>query len=228
MTDPSPRRSRPGAAAETSRPIGQPANTALLDRDELLMLYQTVAPRLADNRAPILVVTSATSGAGVSTVAREFGQVVAGEIRKTVLLLVASPKVEEANSLAAVIDRDLPVDKAIEADPEIPLLYHARLCTRGGHASRLFESAELDRVLSHALQFIRLILIDAPPVLSDMTALTLARRAAGVILVVEAEKTRTSVVEQARRSIESTEGRLCGVILNKRRHRGKRPLFGRS
>jgi len=190
------------------------------------MLYQTVAPRLGDNRAPILVVTSATSGEGVSTVTREFSQVVAGEIGKPVLLLVASPKVEEANSLGAAIKGELPVDKAIEADPEIPLLYHAKLCTRGSHASRLYESAELDRVLSHALQFTKLVLIDAPPVLSDATALTFARRAAGVLLVVEAEKTRTSVVEQARRSIESAEGRLCGVILNKRRRRGSPP--GRS
>ncbi len=219
MINPSPRRPRPGTAITPSRTIARPAGTSLIDRDDLLILYQTVAHYLTEDRPPILVVTSAAHGEGVTTVAREFGQVVAGEIGKSVLLIVASPEVDESNGLGKVIEGERPFDQAIEADTNVPLLYHTRLCTRGSRASLLFDSTELDRVLSQALRFTKLVLVDAPPVLSDVTALAFARRAAGVFLVVEAEKTRKSAVEQARRSIDGADGRLCGMILNKRRHR---------
>lgn len=219
LINPSPQRSRTGTAIKPLRPLMRPANTTLLDRDDLLMLFHNVAPQLAQDRPPILVVTSAVHGEGVSTLTRELGQVIAGEIGQAVLLISASPDAEGPNGLEEVIDGGLPLDRAIEPDANVALLYRARLCTRGSHASLLFSSADLDRVLGQALRFTRLILVDAPPVLGDVTALAFARRAAGVILVVEAERTRTAVVEQARRSIERAEGRLLGVVLNKRRQR---------
>ena len=219
LINPSPNRSRTGTAIKALRAIARPANATLLDRDDLLMLYQSLATHLYEDRPPILVVTSAVQGEGVTTVARELGQVVAGELGQAVLLIAASPEAEGPNGLDDVMGGGLPFDRAVEADPSVPLLYRTRLCTRGSRASLLFNSAELDRVLSQALRFTKLVIIDAPPVLSDVTALAFARRAAGVLLVVEAERTRMSVVEQARRSIDGADGRICGVVLNKRRQR---------
>lgn len=219
LINPSPHRSRPGTAIKPVRPVARPANATLFDRDDLLMLYQSVTPQLNEDRPAILVVTSAAHGEGVTTVARELGQVVAGELGQAVLLIAASPEADGPSGLEAVIEGFLPFDRVIEPDINVPLLYHTRLCTGGSHASLLFNSAELDRVLNQALRFTKLVLVDVPPVLSDVTALAFARRAAGVLLVVEAEKTRMSLVEQARRSIDGADGRLCGVILNKRRQR---------
>ena len=219
LINPSPQRSRPGTAIKPLRPVLRPVNNALLDRDDLLMLYHAVEPQLTQDRPPMLVLTSAVHGEGVSTLARELGQVVAGEVGQAVLLISASPDAEGPNGLEEVIDGSLPLDRAIEPDEHVPLLYRARLCTRGSHAGHLFNSADLDRTFAQALRFTRLVLIDAPPVLSDVTALAFARRAAGVILVVEAERTRTALVEQAKRAVERADGRLCGVVLNKRRQR---------
>jgi Mrp family chromosome partitioning ATPase len=173
------------------------------------------------------VVTSAAHGEGVTTVARELGQVVAGEVGKTVLLTAVAPEAEGPNGLESVIEGAIPFDRAIEPDPNVPMLYRTRLCTQGSHAGLLFNSVELDRALNQALRFTRLILIDAPPVLSDVTALAFAQRAAGVLLVIEAEKTRMSVVEQARRSIEAADERLCAVVLNKRRQHLPKSIYRR-
>ena len=56
------------------------------------------------------------------------------------------------------------------------------------------------------------------PILSDVTGIALSRKASGVLLVVEAERTRAPIIEQARKVIETGGGRLLGVILNKRKH----------
>jgi Mrp family chromosome partitioning ATPase len=214
---PSLHRPRAGTAIKPLRAIARPANATLLDRGGLLMLYRAIASQLAEGRPPILVVTSATHGEGVTTVAREFGQVVTGEVGQAVLLVTVAPEAEGPNGFEAVIEGAIPLDRAGEPDPAVPMLYRTRLCTRGSHAGLLFNSAKLDRALNQALRLTNLVLIDAPPILSDVTALAFARRAAGVLLVVEAEKTRKSVVEQARRRIDAADGRLCGVVLNKRR-----------
>ncbi len=199
--------------------MARAANATLLDRDDLLMLYQAILPLLGEDRPPILVVTSAAHGEGVTTVARELAQVVAGDIGHSLLLIAAAPEADGPDGLEAVIEGTLAFDRAIEPDPNVPMLYRTRLCTRGSRAGLLFNSTELDRVLSQALRFTKVVIIDAPPVLSDVTALAFARRAAGVLLVVEAEKTRMSTVEQAKRAIDGADGRLCGVVLNKRRQR---------
>jgi Mrp family chromosome partitioning ATPase len=227
LMNPSPQRSRPGTAIKPLRSVARLAHSTLFDRDDLLMLYQSVLPQLNEDRPAILVVTSAAHGEGVSTVTRELGQVVAGDLGQAVLLISASPEMEGASGLEEVIEGALPFDRAIEPDINVPLLYHTHLCTRGSHASLLFNSSELDRALNQALRFTKLVLVDAPPVMADVTALAFARRAAGVLLVVEAEKTRMSLVEQARRSIDGAGGRLCGVILNKGHQRIPRAISRR-
>ena len=212
-----PDRSQPGSAIKALRPVARPANAALFERNDLLMLYHSIVQQLDADRPAILAVTSATHGEGVTTLVRELGQVVAGELGQAVLSITASPGGDGPSGLEAVVEGFFPLERVIEPDPTIPQLYHARLSTGGARASLLFDSAEFDRMLRQLVRFTRLVLVDTPPVLSEVTALAFARRAAGVVLVVEAEKTRAMLIEQARRRIERAEGRLCGVVLNKRR-----------
>ena len=212
-----PHRSKPGRALRALRPIAPPATTALFERDDLLMLYQSIMQQLDVDRPAILAVTSATHGEGVSSLVRELGGVVASELGQAVLSIVASRDSEGPSGLEAVVEGFLPLEKVIEPDLSVPQLYHAQLNTGGSRAGLLFDSAELDRMLRQLVRFTRLVLVDTPPVLSDVTALAFARRAAGVLLVVEAEKTRAPLIEKARQQIERADGRLCGVVLNKRR-----------
>jgi hypothetical protein len=111
---PSLHRPRAGTAIKPLRAIARPANATLLDRGGLLMLYRAIASQLAEGRPPILVVTSATHGEGVTTVAREFGQVVTGEVGQAVLLVTVAPEAEGPNGFEAVIEGAIPLDRAGE------------------------------------------------------------------------------------------------------------------
>ena len=85
-------------------------------------------------------------------------------------------------------------------------------------ASRhLFEAAPIDQLFRQLLEMFDVILIDAPPALTEFAGLALVARVSGVLLVVEAERTRSPIVDQARRLIEASGGRILGVVLNKRR-----------
>ncbi len=76
----------------------------------------------------------------------------------------------------------------------------------GATASRL---AELDSRF-------RFVLIDLPPIIDYPDAAVMARGLDGVVLVVEAERTRWQVAREAKARLESAGLRLLGVVLNKR------------
>jgi Mrp family chromosome partitioning ATPase len=60
------------------------------------------------------------------------------------------------------------------------------------------------------------VMFDAPHINSYDDSIALAARVDGVIMVVEAEKTRWEVAEHAKQRVENSNGKILGVILNKR------------
>lgn len=85
----------------------------------------------------------------------------------------------------------------------------------------LNESGELDRGLSN-LQTLRysfdFVLLDCPSLKSSGDAALFAAAADGVVVVVEAERTRKEQVRSALNTIEMAEGNLLGCVLNKRQY----------
>ena len=61
------------------------------------------------------------------------------------------------------------------------------------------------------------VLFDAPPVMTFNDARVLAPIVDGVIMVIEAEKTRWEVVNSARQRMEQGTGKILGAVLNKRK-----------
>jgi len=224
LINPSPLRRRVPAAVPPLRSIAPARSARLIDRGDLLHLYHAVTTMMTGDRPRILEITSAVHGEGVSTVAGELASVVAGDLGQSVLLIAAACEEAAPEGLEAVAGSAMPFERAVDPDRRIPSLYRASLSTGGGNAGLLFNDSDLDRLFAQAVRFAQFVIVDAPPVLTDVTAVALARRVGGVLLVVEAEKTRASAVAQARRSLEAAEGRLCGVVLNKRRQRIPRAI----
>lgn len=212
-----PQRHRIPATVTESRALARISYPTALSRSELLLVLHSALKRFAPDRLRMLQVTSATHGEGVTTISRDLAQVVAYEVGYPVLLISASPSQDGPDGLEAVVDGSQSLDDAMEADPKVPYLYRAKLSTGGNHAGLLFESDGLQQVLRKSLRIAKLIIVDAPPVLSDVTAVALAAQSAGVLLVIEADKTRASVVERARRNLEAAGAQMCGVVLNKRK-----------
>jgi len=61
------------------------------------------------------------------------------------------------------------------------------------------------------------ILFDCPPMNAYSDSIALACQADGIVIVVQAEKTRWEVVQGTRDRLESCGGRVLGIVLNKRR-----------
>jgi Mrp family chromosome partitioning ATPase len=196
----------------------RPSLPSLLGRTEMQMLYSAVAARLPEQRSRTIMLASATRGEGTSTIAREMALTVAGDLAKTVMLIRVVNDLPFSPGLEAAAHGRVPLEAVVEEDPRLPTLATATLSVGGSNAGLLFDGEELDRVFAHAARLARLVIVDAPAILSDVSAVTLSRKVSGVLLVVQAEKTREAIVEQARRLIETGGGRVLGAVLNKRKH----------
>jgi protein-tyrosine kinase len=61
------------------------------------------------------------------------------------------------------------------------------------------------------------VLFDSAPANSYMDSIALAGKVDGVVMVLQSEKTRWEVAQFIRERLESGNGNILGVILNKRR-----------
>ena len=75
----------------------------------------------------------------------------------------------------------------------------------------------LDRVQALSTSF-DYTLIDCPSIKSSYEAALLAPMVDGVILVIEADRTKRDQIQRAQQTIEMANGKLLGMVLNKRRY----------
>jgi hypothetical protein len=68
-------------------------------------------------------------------------------------------------------------------------------------------------------------LIDCPSIKDSYEAAMLAPGVDGVVLVVEADRTKRDQIQRAQRTIEMANGNLLGLVLNKRRYVVPRWLY---
>ena len=91
----------------------------------------------------------------------------------------------------------------------------------------VFQSEAFDEFLQKAREFFKYVVVDAPPLAGHPETLLLSRKADGVILVIESEKTRKQSALWAKKQIETAGGKLLGVVLNKRKYRIPNWLYKR-
>jgi protein-tyrosine kinase len=80
-----------------------------------------------------------------------------------------------------------------------------------------FESKSLDFHIGKMKGQADWVLFDSPPVNLFNDAIILASRVDGVVMVIQAEKTRWEVAQRAKQRIENSNRNIIGVVLNKRR-----------
>jgi Mrp family chromosome partitioning ATPase len=69
------------------------------------------------------------------------------------------------------------------------------------------------------------IVVDMPPVLLRHSWLSIVDMPDGIILVVEAEHTRSMVLKTTAKLLQQAGGHILGIVFNKRRHRIPRGLY---
>lgn len=175
-------------------------------------LYRNIEPLLPDTPHKSVQFISSADREGSSVLVREFAKIVAEKIGKKVLLLdgdLETPKQAVHFGLAgASTDSGLTIQQVGDSG-----LHVAEL--RG--VSRVNTPALQDALVGVKSDF-DVVLVDSPPPSRCPSSLALSARVDGVVLVIEAEKTRWQVAQHTRDSIVRQGGQILGVVLNKRHH----------
>ena len=90
-------------------------------------------------------------------------------------------------------------------------------CNSRAFTPELFNSPRFDGFWTNLKHNFDLVLIDSPPLTVSPDGLALASKVDGVILVVEADKTKWRTARHVREKIEMVGGKMLGVVFNKRR-----------
>ncbi len=192
--------------------------------------YERVIQRLFSyRRSPresVILVSSAISGEGTSTVARNVALALAQHRAERVLLIDANLRtpsqhqafgLEQLDGLGDVLLGSTKLTSAVREDvvPGLSLLTSGRAMES---PAQLLTVASLHSAILALLSLYDWIIIDSPPATAYPDVATIAAAASGAILVVEAESTRGEVVDEARRVLETSGVDLLGAVLNRRRY----------
>jgi capsular exopolysaccharide synthesis family protein len=183
----------------------------------------------------VILVVSAVHGEGASTIARELALLLARDgLAKPVLVdaNLRTPNqhrafgVERTGGLTELVTQALPLDRAVRngSGSLVPLV----TCGRpAGNATAVLGAPALRAAVEALRAKYDWVVLDGAPVTVYSDAGILAGWVDGVVLVVEAERTRAEVVTQAKRALEESGARIFGAVLNRQRHHIPPALYRR-
>ena len=193
--------------------------------DKLLSLNRRIELLLELRQGRIVEFTGAQAGHDASRLAFEFAKLTARRLNRRVLLLVAGPfpfvrtslPVSGGSTWEDAIQGGRPIDEYIQPIGDTGVSV-SQMSPSPLALSSVMAKPGFDIIMSSLRSRFDLILLDAPPLCESSSASRLASMADGVILVVEAGKTRWQVIKHQIEQVTANKGQVLGVILNKRRY----------
>ena len=195
-------------------------------KEEMMNLYMNIDSLFDRSSSRLLQFIGSQKGEGTSTIAREFAKTVALQIGKSVLLIDADRRKPCQHNYFSLQPRNGWVE-ALQSQHNINDAFHqigsSRLhvspsCNSASFTPEIFDSSEIDIFWQELKNRFSLIIVDSPPLADSPDGLAFAPHADGVILVLEAEKTRSSVAENLKARISQVGGRIVGIVFNKRKY----------
>ncbi len=208
-----------------SPPVLTSVNVSL-DHNRYDDLRTNLLVRRADAPIKIILFAATSHGAGCSTTAVHFSRAIAKDKNIKVLLIDVNLRTPSLHEVFKV-DRSGGVSELLNGDREIGSKIRTvepgniSVITCGGKHSEpiaLLDSERFDRMLELINGRFQYIILDGPPVPACSESILLAGKTDGVVLVLEAGKTRSQVAIRAKKQIEQAGGRIIGVVMNKRKH----------
>jgi protein-tyrosine kinase len=195
------------------------------EEPELLALAQNIAARLPNPDQNVIQFVGSQVGEGTSTLIREFALTAARHSNKPVLLVEADFNQPSQNQAFSVetkppMEHVLKEGKALDgviSQVEGSNLFLASLSSKVQRSltdRSFFGSTDMWKT---AREQFSLILIDSSPVSVTSDSLAICETVNGVVLVLEAEKTRSAVVRSVKKQILMREGNLLGIVFTKRK-----------
>ncbi|MDB0579473.1 CpsD/CapB family tyrosine-protein kinase [Salinicoccus roseus] len=167
--------------------------------------------------------TSATPGAGKSTIAANMA-IAYAQAGKRTLLLDADLRRPTTHYTFEVMNR-IGLSTAIVSDVElVDLVKHTDydmldLITSGPippNPSELLSSKRLEQFMNTLNIHYEMIIIDSPPLLSVTDAQILSKRADGVVLVTNVENNNRNQLLEAKDLLNRADANIIGLLLNQR------------
>ncbi len=182
-------------------------------------------PRAEGGQALALRTLGLTSSApreGVSTIALHLALAAAAAGEHTLLVDANAEHAGLAELFGHAPDPGLAdLDRDAARWPELVRATHVPnlALLPAGQTSRLaqFDAAELTRLLERLRNRFGLVILDLPPAVLGGQTLRWSGALDGLILVIEAERSRCDVLQQTRQWLLDARARLLGAVLNKRR-----------
>ena len=201
-----------------------PLTLELKAEKEMATLYQNIEALVGQTRNKIIQFIGSHPGEGTSTIARDFARFSASRLGKKVLFLEGDPANPSQPfsgggrmaSLEETVRQGEEVEKAFTRSRETGLAV-GLVAREEGSLIHFLESEDRAPVWESLKEHFDLVVIDSPPLSASAAGLAFCRRADGVVLVLEAERTRGPVAEKAKEQIQKNGGNILGVVFNKRK-----------
>jgi len=209
-------------------PLETLADPQFLDmEEEMLGLYKVLEALFGESsRGKVIQFVACREGEGTSTVAREFSKVAANRIGKAVLLLDADRQqpsqhhyfsIRTQYSWIDALEGGGKIGRSLQRVGKTPLFVGPSR-NSSMHTPQIYDSPRINDFYSLLKGKFDLVVVDSPPLTASPDALAIASRADGVVLVLEAEKTRWQTAKNVIEQIARVGGQLAGIALNKRRY----------
>jgi capsular exopolysaccharide synthesis family protein len=191
--------------------------------EELKTKLQTQHP---NGSIKTIMFAGSVSGEGTSTTAFGFASSLAESYQMKVLLMDLNFRKPGINKFPDMKEKHGLMDVFLDTNGIESFLKgmnrgNLYVITNDGHFSTstsFFESEWFATFLQKMRDSYDYVIIDSPPVTSFADAQIIGPRVDGVILILEAGKTRRQVALKAKTEIEAAGGKLLGVVLNKRKY----------
>jgi protein-tyrosine kinase len=188
---------------------------------EMISLYQTITTSLPDTDHRSVMLIGSRSNEGTSTIARELAKTTSLRMEKSVLLIDLDRSRPDLH-----VYGNLRTETMAESDPISHDMYQVEESSL--HVMPLFQQTmvtprAIDSVRQAAFweplkQRFDLIIVDCPPATTFPDGPNVVSQVDGVILVVEAERTRWPVALRAKEKIIKSGGNVLGIVFNKQRY----------
>ncbi len=198
----------------------------LAAENEMVTLSRNIDALLLTSPKKVIQFIGPQGGEGTSTVIRDFAMVSAARLGKSVLLLDADPqspsqhlffRLQPEFGWEEILSNKGTFEKAICRIGDTSLYVYPNTPGSASLPEALF-SPEIKEFWEEVKQKFDLVLIDSAPASASPDGIGLSRFVDGVVLVLEADKTRKPVAENLKNQIIQNGGNLLGMVFNKRRY----------
>jgi protein-tyrosine kinase len=203
------------------------APRAIAPRAEITRALEPVYPAVyrlmkESGRGFILHFVSASPGEGTSTLSVEFARVAARDLDSKVLLVDAD-RVKPTTATGFGCPTNVGLIDTLQTGPALDLTMirspdnaHFQVGALCGRQSQPLSGKKVAALYEQLRARYQLTILDCPAVFSDRYFDLSPDAADGIVLIVQAERSRPEMIRRAKSLIENIGGKLVGAILNRR------------